>query len=199
MPERGKRKIWQSTHKDFLTINRVNKVIFIQIVYTQLMDIDIAISDEKNQLSVQFEIKNKTGTTREWAGKMFRNLLAHGNIPVSKFFLLVLPDRLYLWKNYHPNPNFIQPDYEIDSKKLFEPYYNKENVTPENISEGRLESILSTWLSDVRSNNIDIVSLKKDQKWLFDCGLFEEIQKGKFHYYVTLEAEIHIRPEIDIG
>lgn len=154
------------------------------------MDLDIEILDENKQLSVQFEIKNKLGTSSMWAGKFLRNLLAHINIQKSPFFILILPDQVYFWKNFQSKSEVVEPDYQINANQLFETYYEKEKVSPENISEERLESIVLAWLSDIRSRKIDLDKLRESQKWLFDSGLIEVIQKGKFHYTLTLEEKI---------
>ena len=61
---------------------------------------------------------------------MRRNMLAHGVVPNSRFFLLALPDRLYLWKDVGNTPDLVEPTYEVDATPFFEPYYARAKLHP---------------------------------------------------------------------
>jgi len=39
---------------------------------------DLALYDRNGQLTAVAEVKNKLGTSREWATQLRRNILAHG-------------------------------------------------------------------------------------------------------------------------
>jgi len=49
---------------------------------------DLSIYDRNGQLTGVVEIKNKLRTSREWAAKLRRNILAHGGFRNIDFFLL---------------------------------------------------------------------------------------------------------------
>ena len=47
---------------------------------------DLALYDPGGRLVALAEVKNKRGTSREWAAKTGRNLLAHGGFSDADFF-----------------------------------------------------------------------------------------------------------------
>lgn len=173
--------------------SRRYKELCISIEYSLTMDIDIGIFDDNNQLSVQFEIKNKKGTSANWAGKFLRNLIAHNNIIKSDFFILISPEHTFFWKNFQIKSDIIEPNYEVDSTQLFKQYFKLKTNDEKNISEGRMETIISKWLSDIRLNKIDLNELEQSNKWLFESGLIEVIKKGHVHYQLTTEETVFIR------
>ena len=48
--------------------------------------VDLALYDHDGRLTAVAEVKNKQGTSREWAAKLRRNLLAHGGHYKADFF-----------------------------------------------------------------------------------------------------------------
>lgn len=91
---------------------------------------DLALYNRHGQLTAIAEVKNKPGTSREWATQLRRNTLAHSGHYQAAFFLLVTPDRLYLWKNAGTAPTLIQPQYEINAEPIFTPYFARAGVDP---------------------------------------------------------------------
>ncbi len=91
---------------------------------------DLALYDRDGQLTVAVEVKNKLGTSAEWAAKLRRNLLAHGGFYGGSFFLLVTPDRVYLWKGAGAEPDLSPPPYEIDATPLFASYFTRAGALP---------------------------------------------------------------------
>jgi hypothetical protein len=47
---------------------------------------DIAVVGEFGEPILLVELKNKTGTSKDWAAKFRRNLAAHGFLPKAPFF-----------------------------------------------------------------------------------------------------------------
>jgi len=92
--------------------------------------VDLALYDHDGRLTAVAEVKNKQGTSREWAAKLRRNLLAHGGHYKADFFLLVTPDRLYVWKDAGTAPTLVQPTYELDAQPIFAPYFERAGVDP---------------------------------------------------------------------
>jgi hypothetical protein len=76
--------------------------------------VDLMAYDVQGRPTLAVEVKNKRGTSRAWAAQLRRNMLAHGQLPETAFFLLALPDRFYLWKNTSNQLSNIEPTYEID-------------------------------------------------------------------------------------
>ena len=60
---------------------------------------DLALYNRDGQLIAVVEVKNKLGTSAIWAAQLRRNILAHGGFQNAPYFLLMTPDRIYLWKD----------------------------------------------------------------------------------------------------
>ena len=138
---------------------------------------DIIAYDTNGKLTLVVEIKSKLGTSSQWAAKMRRNILAHGLLPSTPFFLLGLPDHFYLWKDNGIIPEVIMPTYEIEPGPFLQPYYEKSGLSLEIISGKSFELIVVSWLSEILgTSGQDFI--QDSQKWLIESGLFEAIRGG---------------------
>ena len=138
---------------------------------------DMAIYDKTGQLALVVEVKNKQDTSSSWAARMRRNMLAHGLMPITRFFLLALPDRFYLWKDAGIAPEIVPPDYEIDPRPFLRSYYNGAEISPGSLTGESFELVISSWLNKLLQNNVLPPELQK-QDWLTESGLFEAIRLG---------------------
>ncbi len=141
------------------------------------MKADLIAYDKDGQLAVIIEIKNRIGTSKEWATRMRRNIYAHGSWPKTPYFLLALPDRFYLWRNAGNAPERIEPDYEVDSGRLLGPYYEKSGLSPTDLSHDGFELLVTSWLNQVMQDGASSL-VQQNRDWLVDSGLFESIKKG---------------------
>jgi hypothetical protein len=147
---------------------------------------DLALYNRNGQLTAVVEVKNKPGTSREWATQLRRNLLAHSGHYNADFFLLVTPDRLYLWKTAGATPTLIQPHYEINAEPIFAPYFDHAGVDPRNVSGHAFELVVAAWLSDlVRSEGLP-EQTANGQKWLVESGFLAAVRDGRLAYEVTV-------------
>jgi len=142
----------------------------------KLADILVYSADDNLQLVV--EVKNKTEAGPDWAAQMRRNLFAHSILPQTPFFLLALPDRLYLWKDGASSKPAAPPHYEIDSLPFFAPYLMDTNLSLDDLSESSLELIVKSWLNDIINADLTEQSAASHEKWLFDSGLYRAIENG---------------------
>ena len=113
---------------------------------------DFVLYDRYGRLAAVIEIKAKRGTSSRWAAEFRRNLLAYEAFRYAPLFLLVTPDRLYLWKSGVPKDADVapvSPDYAIDAKPLFERYLQGAGVRLEEISGPAFELIVMSWLEDL--------------------------------------------------
>jgi hypothetical protein len=138
---------------------------------------DLAVYDKNGQLVLVVEAKNKLNTSSDWAAKMRRNMLAHGLMPDTRFFLLTLPDKFYLWKNAGVIPEIVLPDYEIDPKPFLHPYYARVEISPDTLTGESFELVISSWLSKLLQTDVLPPELE-GQDWLIKSGLFEAIKQG---------------------
>jgi len=143
---------------------------------------DLTLYDSSGRLTAAAEIKNKLGTTSEWAAKTRRNLLAHSGICSADFFLLITPDRLYVWKNAGADSIETPPTYEADAKPLFAPYLERAGLGPHLESSHAFELVVSTWLGDViRSSELAETNSDNDN-WLTTSGFRNAIKNSRIEF-----------------
>jgi hypothetical protein len=138
-------------------------------------DIVVYSKDEKPQLII--EVKQQARVSAEWAAQMRRNLLVHAVVPPSPFFLLVLPDRLYLWK-HATSLEAVPADYEIDVSGTLAPYVASSQLTLDSLSEYSLELIVVSWLNDLILAALPRQREEAALDWLYDSGLYDAIKDG---------------------
>ena len=145
--------------------------------------VDIAVSSPDDKLQLIVEIKNKLGASAEWATRMRRNLLAHSFMPHTPYFLLVLPDFIYLWTDSKSVNNLAKPDYTIEASKVLAPYLISTQSLVDRSGYG-LALLTISWLEDLVVTDLQRDSVDPNLQWLFDSGLYEAITHGS----VELEA-----------
>jgi hypothetical protein len=129
------------------------------------------------------EVKNKPGASDEWARQMRRNLLAHDLLPITPFFLLVLPDFVYLWRNADAATIESPPDYKVPTSTVLAAYLQRLPRPLSEISEYSLELLVDLWLKNITQispRNLEAPA----QKWLIESGLYQAIKHGS----VVMEA-----------
>ena len=144
---------------------------------------DIAVYSSNGRVVLLAEVKNKTGTTVEWAAKMRRNLIIHGLIPDVDYFLLALPDRFYLWCD-SASPQEKPPDFTVEAQDVLSPYLEK--IVLGNLSEESLHLLVNTWLEDLMSAELTETTSEPRQKWLFQSGLYDSIKQGSIESAVPV-------------
>ncbi len=82
---------------------------------------DILVRSPDNDIKLIVEIKGRTQSSPDWAARFRRNLFAHHVLPKSRFFLLALPDFLYLWRN-SDSSEVIPPDYTVRTLNVLQRY-----------------------------------------------------------------------------
>ena len=145
---------------------------------------DLALYDRSGRLTAVAEIKNKLGTSGEWAAQTRRNILARGGPPChADYFLLVTPDRLYLWKGAGTGPaQVVPPTVEADTRQEFAPYFESAGVDPQQISGHAFELLVAAWLGDITRSVGTTDKLSDDQSWLARSGFRTAIRDGRVEY-----------------
>ena len=145
---------------------------------------DLATYDRNNQLVLVVEVKSKLGAPPEWAARLRRNILAHGTFPNAPYFLMVFPDRFYLWTNTQLNQELIEPTYSIDALPVLQPYLNQSGITVDHVSGQSLELIVASWLNEIIHKTPD--ELDASQQWLIDSGLYAAVAGGSLDQEVLV-------------
>jgi hypothetical protein len=144
--------------------------------------IDMALFSRDGQLTAVAEVKNRRGTSGEWAAELRRNILAHGGFPQADFFLMVTPDRLYLWKPSGNQPDLVEPAYEIDARPIFAPYFERSRVDPRHVSGPAFELVVDAWLADLMRPNPLSAKNRAEQDGLSESGFLAAIRDGRIEY-----------------
>ena len=143
---------------------------------------DLALYDRSGRLTAVAEIKNRFGTSREWAAQTRRNILAHGGSCNADFFLLVTPDRLYLWKDAGTAPVRIPPTYEADTQSEFAPYFQRAGLDPRHVSGHAFDLLVAAWLADVTRSEGTAEKFAGDRSWLARSGFHTAIKDGRIEF-----------------
>ncbi len=144
---------------------------------------DLALYDHSGRLTAVAEIKNKLGTSLEWAAQTRRNILAHGGPSNADYFLLVTPDRLYLWKGAGTDSaQVVPPTFEADTRQEFAPYFQSADVDPRQISGHAFELLVAAWLGDITRSTGTADRLFDDQSWLAKSGFRAAMRDGRIEY-----------------
>lgn len=140
---------------------------------------DLSLYDADGRLTAVAEVKNRVGTSGKWAAQTRRNLIAHGLDRRSDFFLLITPDRLYIWKHASHKPVEVPPTYEAEMGTTFAPYFEGAGIVPNEISGQAFELVVAAWLGDL-ARRTDKTDGNGEQDWLEQSGFREAIQHGHF-------------------
>jgi hypothetical protein len=131
---------------------------------------DILGFDRNGQIRLVAEVKNRRGVSSEWAKQLRRNILANGSSATGTFFLLLLPDQLYLWKP-SAKPDF---DSEPDWHSSVPDWVGKHGS-----STSALEVSSFGWLSDLtRLTSPESLKGDADWEWATKSGLAESLRGG---------------------
>jgi hypothetical protein len=133
---------------------------------------DYIVSDERGCPLLVAEVKtpppHEQANPSLWAMRVHRNLLVHGAVPLSRYFLLVAaPGTGYLWKrgeDFRPDDT---PDFEFDLLSDF-PELEGEAET---ISEDALAKALPKAFFEIGKLEGNV----RQRDWLTRSGLLEDL------------------------
>lgn len=143
---------------------------------------DLSVDNRNGQLALVVEIKRKTNVSPEWAAKLRRNMLAHGTFPKAPYFLMVFPDKFYLWSDAEAYQDQSEPTYTIDAAPILQPYFARAGVTAEQISGESLELIVSSWLGEIMHLTQLPENIDDSQPWLIESGLYAALAGGRLEH-----------------
>lgn len=138
---------------------------------------DFMVYTRGKELLLVVEVKATKNESAQWAAKLRRNLLEHGAVPKSPFFLLVLPQHAYLWKDASSTQE-ISPSFVSHTKDLLNPYLSTFREDYSRLSESSLELAVRSWLSDVANPTHWGEAGQDGNKLLVDSGLASQMRDG---------------------
>jgi hypothetical protein len=147
---------------------------------------DMVAYSPDGQIALIVEAKSKTKTSRLWATQMRRNMLAHGVGSRSRFLLLAMPDRLYLWKDAGNSPELVEPTYEIDALPFFQPYFAGARRSADQLTSESFELIVNAWLNELIYSGIPASVPETERRLLQESGLVDAIKGGSVAVEVSV-------------
>ncbi|MEM9216248.1 MAG: hypothetical protein AAGD25_18120 [Cyanobacteria bacterium P01_F01_bin.150] len=146
---------------------------------------DLAVKNRDGQLVLVVEVKRRTKVSPEWAAQLRRNILAHGIFADAPYFLLVFPDQFYLWASNKESEFQHERPYIIDSSPILQPYLDRADISPEQISETGLELIITSWLGEIIYAEELPEQLDASQQWLLESGFYAALMGGQLEHEVA--------------
>ena len=141
---------------------------------------DLALYDREGRLGAVAEVKNRLGTSPSWAAQTRRNILAHGALGRSDFFLLITPDRIYVWKDVGDEPIEVPPSYEGESQPLFARYFAGAGIAPGKATGQAFQMLVAAWLGDLTRHPDAEAAPGED--WLDKSGLRAAALDGRVEH-----------------
>ena len=142
---------------------------------------DFMLYDTSNKLVLVAEVKATRSEDPQWAAKLRRNLTAEGMLPEAQYFLLVLPEHVYLWKDA-PSAQQVDPNFISDTRQLLKPYLASSTIDTSRLSESGLELAVRSWLNDLTNRSLRKFATEDEIKLLKDSGLADRIREGALVY-----------------
>lgn len=120
------------------------------------------------------ELKNRQNLSPDVAVEYRRNLLLHGALPRSPYFLLLSQDRGYIWKDANPAELDAVPTRTFPMSEVVERY---SVILPDSRLTGVAFALLILpWLNDLSSGRRD--SGQEPESSLAQTGFLDAIQGG---------------------
>lgn len=142
---------------------------------------DIAVYAANGKLQVAVEVKNRRGADADWVIALRRNLYFHGFLFDVPFFLLVLPDKTFLWTPNAGRDMSAPPDYEVATDDLLS--LSPQAKATGFVSKESLLLLVASWLMKLARTDLESDAASAD--WFIKSGFYEAIKNGT----VRVEAE----------
>jgi hypothetical protein len=145
---------------------------------------DIAAYTPSNELILVAEVKGLKESDEGAATFFRRNLLAHGLLPVSAYFLLAYRTTLYLWSpKQSPEAS---PEYRAAAKPIFKRFLGDVAELPNGAGPQSLEFAIKAWL-DESAREAKSDSLESDaDRMIVRSGLLERLKGAEVRREVVL-------------
>lgn len=108
---------------------------------------DILITGQEGIPIAAVEVKNRERTSPDVARVLRRNLIVHGYLPPTPYFLLVSQDVGYLWTNVKAEDTDVPPSYEFPMTNVILRYLRSQPLR--RLSGNELELVILEWLIEL--------------------------------------------------
>lgn len=138
--------------------------------------LDIAVHSPQGELIAAVEIKNREGMSTELATQVRRNYLAHGQLPVTRYFLLIAQDRGFLWTGDGAMRPDAPPTHEFPMEATVRRYLPQ--ATADRLRGSDLELLVMIWLSRL-ANEPSLTPRDEAERVLAASGFLDAIRDAR--------------------
>ena len=139
------------------------------------LDLDFIVTGVDGRPIVLGEIRRETDVDERWANEYRQNLSAMGPVHQAEYFMLVCPDRTFLWNDAWNLER--KPICEISTASYLEPILDAAGYTLADANESLLQFAVREWLGtliDPKSSDLS----EAETKWIREIGLDQAIKGG---------------------
>lgn len=140
--------------------------------------IDFVGYDSRGEVVLLAEAKARRGTSISWAAELRKNILSHGTLPESQFFLIVTPDRIYVWKGRAQGENERWPDAVLNAEEILAPYLHRIGRSAGELGGEAFEYVVLYWLAELSISRPDVVA---DER-LRDSGFLDAMKNVRIEH-----------------
>lgn len=144
--------------------------------------IDFVGYNKRGEIVLLAEAKSRTGTTDEWASQLRKNILAHGELPQARFFLIATPDRIYIWKQEGPDDAEAPPSAVVDAHEAFASYFKTLDWPASQIGPEGFEFLVRSWLTDLAGSSSTASAGGPSLHWLVESRFLDAIQGARIEH-----------------
>jgi hypothetical protein len=141
--------------------------------------IDIIAYSPDGRVVLLAEAKSRHNTSDEWAAKLRRNMLAHGVLPPSEYFLIATPERMYGWRQAEFSANEALPHFTVNAREALERYFAKLDQGPKNVGPEAFELMILAWLTEIAESGEYQSRMNPSLRSLSDSGLISSLSRAR--------------------
>jgi hypothetical protein len=134
--------------------------------------VDFMIESPNTDDLLLVEAKGIDSPSEQWAARFARNILGHTRPRANHFLLLVLRNRLYLWK-HDPREGADAPDFSGPTEEALKPYLKGMQTPLHEIHGLNFEMLVKFWLTDISEG----IAPPSVAEWMRTAGL-EQFANG---------------------
>jgi hypothetical protein len=137
-------------------------------------EFDIVAYAPNRQLVLIAEVRWLKETSEENAAFFRRNLLSHGLLKESPYFLIAYRSAIFLWKG--TSAPDARPDFKSPAKPVLRKYLGAMADTDQGPGPESMESAIKLWLSELASGIQEPDSNSEADSMLVTSGLYERLK-----------------------
>jgi len=141
---------------------------------------DILITDHDDTPIAAVEVKNRQHLSPQVAAVLRRNLIVHGYVPPTPYYMLLSQDVGYLWKDAKPQDLDVLPDYAFPLDNVVARYLKSK--AKRRLSGEELELVISQWFIELTLEHHE--PREEPERTLATAGFLAAIRGGS----VVVEA-----------